>query len=227
MTQAILRAVRWVRDLILENIGWKLLSLAAAAAIWAMVATEPELSTFAGTQVEFKNLPDDIEIDSNPLATVTLELRGPSGALRDIGEASLRPQVILDMSTAAPGQRTFTIEDGSVKLPRGVWLVRAVPSQVRFSFDRRAEASVPVTVPITGQGANGYVVASQLSEPARLAVSGPASHVARISQVSTDPVDVSHATGTVEYRVNANLSDAYLEFQSSPQVKVTIVMKKK
>ncbi len=86
--------------------------MAAAAAIWALVATEPELSTFASAQVEYKNLPDDMEIDSNPLATVMLELRGPSGALRDIGEASLRPQVILDMSTAAPGQRTFTIEDG-------------------------------------------------------------------------------------------------------------------
>src|SRR5580704_14917857 len=124
MTQAILRAVKWVRRLIFEHIGWKLLSLAAAVGIWAMVATEPELSTFASTQVEYKNLPDGIEIDSNPLATVMLELRGPSGALRDIGEASLRPQVILDMSTATAGQRTFTIEDGSVKLPRGVRLVR-------------------------------------------------------------------------------------------------------
>src|SRR5580700_7436065 len=100
MTQAILSAGKWVTGLIFEQIGWKLLSLAAATAIWALVATEPELSTFASTQVEYKNLPDDIEIDSNPLATVMLELRGPSGALRNIGEPSLRPQVILDMSTA-------------------------------------------------------------------------------------------------------------------------------
>jgi YbbR domain-containing protein len=226
MMQAILSAVKWVRSLIFENIGWKLLSLAAATAIWALVATEPELSTFAGTQVEYKNLPDDIEIDSNPLATVMLELRGPSGALRDIGEASLRPQVILDMSTATPGQRTFTI-DGSVKLPRGVRLVRSVPWQVRFTFDRRSEASVPAIVPITGEGLNGYVVASQHSDPARLSISGPASHVARIAQVSTDSVDVSHAVGTVEYRVNANLSDPFVQFESSPQVIVTIVMKKK
>jgi YbbR domain-containing protein len=227
MIQAILRAAKWVRGLIFENIGWKLLSLAAAAAIWAAVATEPELSTFASTQVEYKNLPDDIEIDSNPLATVMLELQGPSGALRDIGEASLRPQVILDMSTAALGQRTFTIEDPSVKLPRGVRLVRSIPSQVRFSFDRRAEASIPVTVPVTGEGRDGYVVASQRSEPARLVIVGPAGHVARIAQAATDPVDVSHAVGTVEYRVNANLSDPYVQFQSSPQVEVTIVMQKK
>jgi YbbR domain-containing protein len=177
--------------------------------------------------VEYKNLPDDIEIDSNPLATVTLELRGPSGSLRDINEGDLRPQVILDMSKATAGPRTFTIEDGSVKLPRGVRLVRAVPSQVRFNFDRRAEAAVPVTVPITGQGPKGYVVASQGVEPARLSIAGPASHVARITQVATDPVDISHADGTVKYSVNAYMSDPYVQFLSSPQVEVTIVMKKK
>jgi len=227
MTQAILRAGKRVAGLIFENIGWKLLSLAVAAAIWALVATEPELSTFASTQVEYKNLPDDIEIDSNPLATVMLELRGPSGSLRDINEDNFRPQVILDMSMAAAGPRTFDIEDRSVKLPRGVRLVRAVPSQVRFNFDRRAEATVPVTVPITGQDLTGYVVASQAAEPAHLDIVGPASHVARITQVATDPVDVSQAVGTVKYSVNAYLGDPYVQFLSSPQVEVTIVMKKK
>jgi YbbR domain-containing protein len=227
MNQAILRAVKWVGRLIFEHIGWKLLSLAAAVGIWAMVATEPELSTFASTQVEYKNLPEDIEIDSGPLATVTLELRGPSGALRDIGEANLRPQVILDMSGVEPGQRTFTIDGGSVKLPRGVELVRAVPPEVRFDFDRLGKATVPVVVPVVGQGVNGYVVASQRSEPARLSIVGPASHVAQIAQATTDPVDVSRAEGTVQYRVNAYLRDPYVQFQSSPQVEVTIVMKKK
>ncbi len=54
-------------------------------AIWAMVASEPELSTFVSTQVEYKNLPDDLEISSNPVTTVLLELRGPSGELQGLG----------------------------------------------------------------------------------------------------------------------------------------------
>src|SRR3984957_1219127 len=189
MSNAILRAAKSTLALIFENIWWKLLSLAAAATIWALVATEPELSTFASAQLEYKNLPDDLEIDSQPTATVLLELHGPSGALRDIGDASFRPEVILDLSGAAPGQRTFAIEDGSVKLPRGVGLVRAMPPQLRFDFERRSESTVPVTVPITGEGSNGYVIASQRPRPARLVIVGPASHVARITQAATDPVD--------------------------------------
>jgi YbbR-like protein len=226
MNNAILRGVMWTLQLIFENIGWKLLSLAAAATIWALVATEPELSTFASAQVEYKNLPDDVELNSSPLTTVLLELRGPSGSLRNIGEPSFQPQLILDMSTAAPGQRMFPVEDRAVKLPRGVRLVRAIPSQVRFDFEQRGYGSVPVTVPIAGEGRNGYLVASQLAQPGQLAIVGPASRVLRVTQANTEPVDVSQAVGTSQYRVKAFLDDPYVRFQSSPQVDVTITMKK-
>jgi len=227
MIAALLNGAVWTLRLIFENIGWKLLSLAAAATIWAMVATEPELSTFASAPVEYKNLPNDLEVASTPLTSVLLELRGPSGQLGGTSESGLHPQVILDMSAAVPGQRTFTVEDGAVKLPRGVRLVGAVPSQVRLVFERRTDASVPVTVPVTGEGHDGYYVASQNVQPGRLEIVGPASHVARVTQAVTDAVDVSQVVGTSQFRVNAFLNDPYVRFQSSPQVEVTITMKKK
>jgi hypothetical protein len=227
MIATLLHGAGWTLRLIFENIGWKLLSLAAAATIWAMVATEPELSTFASTQVEYKNLPSDLEIGSSPLTSVMLELRGPSGQLSGIGDAGLHPQVILDMSRAVAGERTFTVDDGVVKLPRGVRLVGAMPAQVRFDFERRAEASVPVTVRITGEGHDGYFVASQSAQPDRLDIVGPASHVARVTQAVTDAVDVSQVVGTSEFRVNAFLNDPYVRFQGSPRVEVSITMKKK
>ena len=227
MRNRILRAGESTLALIFENIWWKLLSLAAAAIIWAMVATEPELSTFANAQLEYKNLPDDVEIDSQPTATVMLELHGPAGGLRDLGDASSRPEVILDMSSAAPGPHTFAIEERAVKLPPGVGLVRSIPSQVRFDFERSSEKVVPVTVSITGEGANGYAVLSQRTQPSQLTIMGPASHVARIAQAATDPIDLSQAAGAVEYRVSAYLNDSYVRFESSPQVEVFITMKKK
>jgi hypothetical protein len=227
MIAKLLNGAMWTLRLIFENIGWKMLSLAAATTIWAFVATEPELSTFASAPVEYKNLPNDLEIGSTPLTSVLLELRGPSGQLGGTAEASLHPQVILDMSAAVPGERTFTVGDGAVKLPRGVRLVRAVPSQVRLEFERHADASVPVTVRVTGEGHDGYFVASQNVQPSRLEIVGPASHVARVTQAVTDAVDVSQVVGTSEFRVNAFLNDPYVRFQGSPQVEVTVTMKKK
>src|ERR1044071_9389953 len=150
-----MRAFRWIT----ENFWWKVLALAIAILIWAFVASEPELATFATVRLEFRNLPDDLEIASDVATSVSLELRGPSGELRNLGESGgLRPAVVIDMSDVQPGDRTFPIGDGNVRLARGVHLVRAVPSEVRFHFDKRATRSVEVVPRFTGEGPNGYHV---------------------------------------------------------------------
>ncbi len=128
-----------------HNIGWKLLSLAAAILLWISVAAEPELATYISVHVEYKNLTPGVEINSDVVETVYLEVRGPAEALR-LPEASRRSAVVLDMADIEPGQHTFTIDSGDVRLPRGVQLVRAIPAQIRLNFEPAATRSVPVEV---------------------------------------------------------------------------------
>ena len=85
MKRTLQRALRWTLQLVFHNFGWKLLSLAIAVVLWALVASEPELSEFATVRLEYRNLPDDLEISSDPVSSVSLELRGPSGELRGAG----------------------------------------------------------------------------------------------------------------------------------------------
>jgi YbbR domain-containing protein len=221
-----MRHVKWITD----HFGWKVLALFIAVVLWALVASEPELSTFATVRVEYKNLPDDLEIASEPISSVSLELRGPSGELRNMGEPSepggVGPAVILDMAGVQPGERTFAIGSGNVRLARGVHMVRAIPSEVRFDFERRRTRMVNVVPRFRGEHTNGYVVAHWEVEPKQLEIVGPASHVARIGTVVTDPVDVSSVVGSSEFRVNAFVSDPFVRFQGSPQVTVSVVMKK-
>ena len=226
MKQTLLRALQWTLRLVFHNFWWKLLALAIAVVLWALVASEPELSEFATVRLEYRNLRDDLEISSDPVASVSLELRGPSGELRGTGDG-IQPAVVLDMSDVQPGERTFTIGAGNVKLARGVRLVRSIPSEARFLFERRLVRWVPVVVRFTGQGRSGYTVARQSVAPDRLEIAGPSSRVARIAAAVTDPVDLSSLTGTSEFRVNAFVDDSFVRFQSSPQVVVTVAMKKK
>ena len=226
MKQTLQRALQWTLRLVFQNFWWKLLALAIAVVLWALVASEPELSEFATVRLEYRNLHDDLEISSDPVTSVSLELRGPSGELRATGDG-IQPAVVLDMSDVQPGERTFTIGPGNVKLARGVRLVRSIPSEARFVFERRLVRLVPVVVRFTGQGRNGYTVARQSVAPDRLEIAGPSSRVARIAAAVTDPVDLSSVAGTSEFRVNAFVDDAFVRFQSSPQVVVTVAMKKK
>src|ERR1035441_247726 len=222
-----MRLLKWLGGLLTTNLGWKLLSLGIAVVLWALVASEPELSTFAVVGVECKNLPDDLEISSDLVSSLRLELRGPSGALRGLGEGGTRPEVILDMSGVEPGERTFEIGDGNVKLPRSVWLVAAMPPAVRFRFERSETRTVEIKPRFTNEANGGYVVAQAAVSPKTVEIAGPASRVAKASAALADAIDVPARAGTFEYKVSAYLEDPQVRFVEVPKVTVTVTGKKK
>ena len=222
----LIRSLKWIPNLLFQNFWWKLLSLAIAVLIWALVATEPELATFANVRLEYKNLPEGLEISSEPVSSVVLELRGPSGALRGAGDA-IHPAVVIDMSDAQAGEHTFSIGDRNVKVMRGVRLVRAIPSEVRFQFEPRRTRTVPVRVRFLNEGENGYVVSQCQVDPPDVEITGPRSRVARIAAVIADPIDLATTTGTSTFHVNVFTEDSFVRFQDAPEAVVTVTMKKK
>jgi YbbR domain-containing protein len=208
-----------------HNIGWKLLSLAAAMLIWVSVAIEPELATLQSVPVEYKGVPDDLEISSGVRESVILEMQGPAGRLRDT--AGERPAVVLDFSAVhQPGERTFDLDARNVSLPRGIQLVRVIPAQLKYTFERRAEREVRVEVRLSPPHA-GYVIVSEEAIPPKLTVIGPESAVGRTASVATDPVDISDVISSVQYRVNTYLPEPRARFQGPSHVTVRVVVKKK
>lgn len=210
-----------------RNIGWKLVSLGAAVLLWISVASEPELATLQSVPVEYKSVPSDLSISSDFVENVVLEMRGPASRLRDLRET--RPAVVLDFSSVhQPGERTFTIDPGLVSLPHGIHLVRAIPAQLRFRFERRLTRDVPVAVRFSAPPA-GYAVARYQVAPAKLTIIGPESAVERTPSVTTDLVDLSGVIGSHDFRVSTYLAEPKVRFESPSQshVSVTVVVKKK
>jgi hypothetical protein len=210
-----MRPLQRLGEGIVQNLGWKLLSLACAVVIWALVASEPEMATFTTVRLEYRNMPEDLEISAEPSQSVVLELKGPSGELRGDG---LRPAVVIDVGGIGAGQHTFTIGDRNVRLARGVRLVRATPPEVTLGFEAHAERTVPVQVRWAGAEPNQFRVL-----PQSVGIQGPASHVARIAAAVTDPIDVSRLPGSA---VKVNLipapEDSYVRFRSAAQAVVEI-----
>src|SRR5258708_11848347 len=93
-------------------------------------------------------MPKGLEWSSDLVDAVHLEVRGPANSL---GPASLSNIALqLDLSALSAGERTLSVAQNNVNLPRGVELLRAVPGQIRIRLEPVLVREVPVEVRFSG-----------------------------------------------------------------------------
>ncbi|MBK5291037.1 MAG: YbbR-like domain-containing protein [Acidobacteriia bacterium] len=207
-----------------KNLDWKLASLGLSILFWVALTADPPVITSISVPVQFKNIPTDLEVSSDLLDKVQLEVRGPSGKLTP---ASLsETSVVLDLaSVVRPGEKTFPIQEASIRLPTGVVLEHSTPDQVRLHFEKRTVREVPVEIRFAPPP-KGYTVVSSRAEPARLRILGPESRVHEIATVETDRLDLSGVVDAASFSVQAYTSDPHVRFEASGRVRVIIVVRK-
>jgi YbbR domain-containing protein len=204
-----------------HNAGFKLLAIALAVWIWYGAAYEPQVAATITVPVQYRNLPKDLEIATGFVSTVVVEARGPAGRLRRL--SGVDTAVLLDFSTVRqPGERTFAIGAAQIPLPTDVTLVRALPSQLRFDFERPAVRAIPVTVRFAGALENGLRVASFEQEPKELVITGPGSSVSAVESLETDPVNLTGIKGDFQQTAAVFVSQPGVRFTTPPRVIVKV-----
>lgn len=207
------------------NFWWKLTSLAIAIVLWYALIDEPELTTTISVPVQYNKTQTDMEISSEVPHSVLLEVRGPASRLGAIPASA--PAVVLDLSgQREPAEKTFTIVQRDVKLPGGVMLVRAIPSQLRLKLERRIGREVPVQVRFSGPPPIGYRIASVAADPERLLITGPESHAQRVQFVETDPILLSDVVGEASFQVQVYVPDSQVSLDEPAPVTVRVTVEK-
>jgi YbbR domain-containing protein len=208
-----------------DNVGWRLFSLGAAVVLWMTFVGSPELVRSVFAPIEFRRMPEGLEISSEVPNDVYLEVRGPSARLHS-GDLT-GTTVVFDLGgVTSAGEHTFTITPANIDLQPGLELVRAVPAQIRLRFERRITADVPVRIRLASRPPPGYRVARQEARPSTVGIVGPESHIREIDHVETDAVDISQAVGRREFRVQTFVRDQYVRLRSTAPVTVTITLEK-
>ncbi len=208
-----------------NNLGWKLLSLAIALLLWVVIVRDPDLVTAVSAPVLFRGMPQDLEISSEMVQRVQLEVHGASGRLtpKNLSNAA----VVLNLGNVdRPGDRTYTITASNVSLPDGIFFSEAMPSQIRLHFERRVSREIPVRVRYSNPPPEGYQLVTQTVKPEKLPIVGPRSNVEQIGFVDTDSIDLSNVVGPAEFKVNTYVPDPLVRFEGSPQVTVSVTVQK-
>jgi hypothetical protein len=214
-----------MKRLILGNFWWKLFSLAFAVGLWFTLVGEAERGTSATADLQFKNLPADLEISSDPIDRIFLKIKGPASRLADpqLTQAS----VVLDLASVnKPGEQTFTLDETDVQLPPGVTLERVIPSQIRLRFERRISRDVPITVRFSGSPPQGYSMNGVETSPNTVRITGPESHVDHTKAAETDAIDVTTTVADASFRVSVFVADPQVRVVGSPVVSVRVKLEK-
>jgi YbbR domain-containing protein len=213
-----------MRPLFTQNLGWKLLSLLLAVGLWLAIAREPGVATSLSVPVEFMNMRDDLDISGNLPDRVRLELRGPSGRLSRDNLSTVA--VVLDLSDAQAGERTYNIRGRTLNLPSGVVFYRAVPSQLTLHFDQLAVKEESVQPVFVNRPAS-YRIASQEFTPAKVRIRGSEDHVQTINQIKTDPINLSGVVGEKVFHTHVNVGDPQVRLvETSSEITVRVKLEK-
>ena len=203
-----------------RHLGLKVLAIALATLLWLTVAGEHVVERSMRVPLEFRNIPETLEIVGDPPVSVDVRLRGSSAILSrlDPGEVV----AVLDLSSARPGSRLFHLRNDEVKAPFGVEVSQVVPSTLSIELEKSATRMVPVVPAIDGKPATGFVIGRVTAEPATVLVRGPESRVRELSEATTEPVSVEGGRDRVRDVVTVGVSDAAVRL-AEPQSATVVI----
>ena len=205
-----------------HNFWLKLISLLLAAGLWLVVAHDPPAEVEMKVPLEFRNLPENLEIDSASFTEAQIRIRGPERVIHRLQSSDVRAEI--DLANVRPGERTFDLNAGQVHVPHEVEVVQIIPGQFHLSFDDRETRVVEVRPRVTGNFASGMRVAQVVADPPKVVITGPRRRVEAVEAATTDPVDVSGVMTRAAFVTHAYVPDPLIQVANPALIRVTVIM---
>ena len=216
--------LNFVRKYVLNNLPFKLVSLAIAIMLWWAVGRDSAIEIPMTVPLEFQHAPSNLEITSDYPFQAQVTLRGPEHLLQEIRPSQVH--ALLDLEGAGPGERTFDLSASQVQVPHNVKVVQVVPAQFHINFDRRATRTVEVQPRVIGTLLSGYGMKQPVAAPPKVTIVGPERRVNTIVNAMTDPVDATGVVGSATFTTHAYVADPMVRVETPGPIHVTVTTEK-
>ena len=203
-----------------RNPGLKIVAIALAAVLWLTLAGEHVVERSLRVPLEFRNIPDALEIVGNAPDSVDVRLRGSSAVLSRVQPGEIFAAI--DLATARAGSRLFHIRADEVRAPYGVDVAQVMPATLALELEKSARRKVPVVPAVEGDPEPGFVVGRVLADPPAVEIVGPESRVRQVSEATTEPVSVKDARTRVRDGVTIGVVDSSVRLVQAQSAQVTV-----
>lgn len=130
--------MNFLREWVLPNWPLKLLALAISFLLWSTYTSEPVADVGYLAPLEFRNVPQGLEISTEMPTQVHVRLRGRSLILRRLVPADLT--ISIDLSGRAAGETLVRLTPEQVDAPFGTEVAAIAPREIRVRLVPRAAA---------------------------------------------------------------------------------------
>jgi YbbR domain-containing protein len=206
-----------------QNFWLKLVSLLLAIGLWVLVSRSPVVEVVMKVPIEFRRVPENLEIDSASFTEAQIRIRGPERLVNRLRAADVSAHV--DLAAVKPGTRTFDLTS-NVSLPYGLDVVQVNPTEFQLSFDDRMVRTVEVHPRVTGTFAQGLQIAHITADPATVTITGPRRRVENVEAATTDPIDASGTMDRGSFVTQVYVPEPLIHVVHPVPIRVTVIMER-
>jgi YbbR domain-containing protein len=202
----------------MKNLGLKFVSLLLACILWWYVSAprrEQVRERIVTASLSLVGVQPSLVITTPDIpSSVAVRVRGRKSDLRALPTQALEASADLS-SIQTAGDVEITIRAQHINVPEGIEVVSITPNRVRFRVEQLRQRAVPIRPYLEGSAPQGFIVGQATAEPALALVSGPATQIVKLSEVTTERIIMTGRTGTFVQNVSV-VSDSPLVRVISP-----------
>jgi YbbR domain-containing protein len=185
-----------MRNILFDNWGIKLVSLALALTLWFYVTSKGKTEMTVTVPLELRNIPQGMAVVGNVAGSLDVRIQGQERILRDVTVVDKMAGVI-DLSLTKIGENTVHISPDDIKRPAEVSVTHMSLSEIRVKLEPLVRKSFRLQPILHGAPASGYRLGKIIAIPPRITVEGPESLMTALSRLQTMPIDIEGAKETV------------------------------
>jgi YbbR domain-containing protein len=211
------------KEMFVGNIGFKLLSVAVAVSLWFFITYRGQSETAVESQLEFKNVPQGLEILKQNIKKVAVNIRGHESVLGSLKPSDVR--VMVDLSNGKKGEASYYFDTTDVKIPANIKILRLEPTYVKVTLDESVSRDVEIKPYVVGQPAKGYEIYKITVHPAVVRVEGAITEMARLSILRTEPLDITGLDTDISQNVRVDTNGRNVRIKT-PDVMTKVIIRR-
>jgi YbbR domain-containing protein len=212
------------KEMLVGNMGFKLLSIAIALSLWFFITYRGQSETTVESQLEFKNMPQGLEILKQNIKKVTVNIRGHESVLGSLKSADMR--VMVDLSNGKKGEASYYFDTNDVKIPANVKILRIEPTYVRVALDESVSRDIEIKPYVLGQPAKGYEIHKITVNPQAVRVEGAKTEMARLAILRTEPLDITGLDTDISQNIRVDTNGRNVRIKT-PEVMTKVIIRRK